>query len=122
MKKHFQITVGDKTYTALVEEVEESPAVPMQSVTASTPSVAPPPSSAQPKMHSPGEIASPLAGAILKINVKVGDTVEPGQALIVLEAMKMENIIHSSFSGTVKSISVSVGDAVEEGQALMMLS
>ena len=57
-------------------------------------------------------ILAPLPGKVIDIKVKVGDTVAPGQEVVVLEAMKMENSITSDFGGVVKQILVAVGDNV----------
>ena len=57
-------------------------------------------------------IAAPLPGKVIDIKVKVGDTVAPGQEVVVLEAMKMENSITADFGGVVKQILVAVGDNV----------
>ncbi len=53
-----------------------------------------------------GAVTSPMAGAIKSILVKEGDVVKQGQALVILEAMKMENQITAPVAGTVKSINV----------------
>ncbi len=65
------------------------------------------------------EVTAPLPGIIVALKVKVGDTVEEGQELAVLEAMKMENSIESPCSGTVLSVAVSPGDTVSEGTVLL---
>ena len=57
-------------------------------------------------------VLAPLPGKVIDIKVKVGDTVAPGQEVVVLEAMKMENSITSDFGGVVKQILVAVGDNV----------
>jgi biotin carboxyl carrier protein len=62
-----------------------------------------------------GELLTQMPGKIVKIDTKVGDVVEPGQTLIILEAMKMENEIKCGVSGTVKAIHVNEGDALEQG-------
>jgi len=53
-----------------------------------------------------------MQGTIVKVMIAVGDTVETGQALLVLEAMKMENHINAEKSGTVKELRVATGDTV----------
>ncbi|MBD5283880.1 MAG: acetyl-CoA carboxylase biotin carboxyl carrier protein subunit [Bacteroides sp.] len=70
---------------------------------------------------SAGAVKSPLPGTIMSISVKVGDTVSAGATVCVLEAMKMENDVHSDKSGTVKSILVNPGDTVLEGTDLMII-
>ncbi|MBQ5913687.1 MAG: carboxylase [Alistipes sp.] len=64
-------------------------------------------------------IEAPLPGRVIEILVKVGDEVKVGQAVVVLEAMKMENSITSNYHGTVKQILVSSGDAVAANAALV---
>lgn len=66
-------------------------------------------------------VKSPLPGVILEVNVKVGDTVKAGQQVMVLEAMKMENSIESTFDGVVKSIDKGKGDSVLEGEVLITI-
>jgi biotin carboxyl carrier protein len=65
------------------------------------------------------DIGAPMPGLILDVVVKEGDEVVKGDKLLVLEAMKMENIIKSPGSGKVKSIVVSKGDSVDSGQKLI---
>jgi len=65
------------------------------------------------------EIRAQMPGKIVKLLVAQGETVTGGQALVVIEAMKMENEIRSPIDGTVSAIAVSEGDAVETGAALV---
>lgn len=65
------------------------------------------------------DIKAPMPGTILSIAVKAGDTVEKGTPLLILEAMKMENVIKSPGDGTVRSISVTQGDNVEKNELLI---
>ena len=62
-----------------------------------------------------------MAGAILTVLVKPGDSVKQGQPLVVLEAMKMENQITAPVAGTVKSVDVKEGESVGEGHVLVVL-
>tara|TARA_R110002072_G_scaffold90320_3_gene202034 strand:- start:1545 stop:2033 length:489 start_codon:yes stop_codon:yes gene_type:complete len=64
-------------------------------------------------------IKAPMPGLILEINVKVGQEVKEDEPLLILEAMKMENIIISPRDGIIKSISVNKTDAVEKNQLLI---
>lgn len=64
-------------------------------------------------------IKAPMPGLIVKINVAVGDVVKPGDALLVLEAMKMENVIKASGEAIVSQVKVSKGNSVEKGQLLI---
>lgn len=66
-------------------------------------------------------IKAPLPGTITAINVKVGDEVKAGDALLVLEAMKMANNIEAEKDGTVKAICVRVGQSVMEDDPLVVV-
>jgi acetyl-CoA/propionyl-CoA carboxylase biotin carboxyl carrier protein len=68
-----------------------------------------------------GTVSAPMQGTIVKVLVEPGATVEAGQAILVLEAMKMENHINAETSGTVKEIRVAAGDAVGTGDVLAII-
>tara|TARA_B100000902_G_scaffold18251_1_gene21864 strand:+ start:1289 stop:3025 length:1737 start_codon:yes stop_codon:yes gene_type:complete len=68
-----------------------------------------------------GRISVPMQGTIVKIQTSIGDIVESGDILVVLEAMKMENNITSDVNGTVVEISVSEGDAVGAGDVIIVI-
>ncbi|WP_421918681.1 biotin/lipoyl-containing protein [Marinifilum sp.] len=88
----------------------------------------------KPVVNKPGEgkiqkggagaitIKAPLPGSIIKINVAVGDTINPGDTLLVMEAMKMENNVMAEKGGTVKAIKVGVGDSVLQDDVLIEIS
>ncbi len=65
------------------------------------------------------ELKAPMPGLILDLHVKPGDEVKKGDNLLVLEAMKMENVIKSPADVVVKSIEAKVGDAVEKNQTII---
>lgn len=64
-------------------------------------------------------IKAPMPGLVLRINVAVGDTIKKGDALLVLEAMKMENVIKAAGDGVVKKINAVEKTAVEKGSILI---
>lgn len=68
-----------------------------------------------------GSIKAPLPGVVLDIKVNVGDTVNAGDTVVILEAMKMENNIHADKGGVVKSVCVNKGDSVLEGADLLII-
>jgi len=68
-----------------------------------------------------GSLVAPMPGSILRVLVADGDTVAPGQALVVLEAMKMEHQVVAPSAGTVSRLLVATGDQVATGQALLVL-
>ena len=82
---------------------------------------APPPE--EPVSAGPGNpVPAPLAGNIIKVNVKAGDTVTSGQVIVLLEAMKMETEVRASRDGQVVSVEVKPGDTVVVGNPLIMLA
>jgi acetyl-CoA/propionyl-CoA carboxylase biotin carboxyl carrier protein len=68
-----------------------------------------------------GSIEAPMQGTIVKVLVEVGQDVEAGAGIVVLEAMKMENQINADSAGTVKEIKVSAGDTVGSGDVLAVI-
>ena len=62
-----------------------------------------------------------ITGTVWKIEVKVGDTVDEGQTVVILESMKMEMPVEAPAKGKVASIAVSEGQAVDEGATLVVL-
>lgn len=69
----------------------------------------------------PDKVLSPMPGRITKINTQVGETVVVGQALIMMEAMKMEYTLKAERAGEVSAINVQIGDQVTLGQLLIKL-
>lgn len=74
-----------------------------------------------PGSASDGALTAPMQGLILKVMVAAGDSVKLGQAVAVLEAMKMQNDVTSTKSGTVKEVYVAEGSVVTPGQVLMVI-
>lgn len=64
-------------------------------------------------------IKAPMPGLIIELKIKPGDEVKQGDPLLILEAMKMENIIKSPGDGVVKSVKIKKGDSVEKNQVLI---
>lgn len=64
-------------------------------------------------------LKAPMPGLVINIAVEVGQTVQKGDTLLILEAMKMENVIKSPTDGVIKSIAVNKGNAVEKNQVLL---
>jgi biotin carboxyl carrier protein len=126
--EHLRITVAGKAYDVIVEKIDggesNSPAPVVRSaapVAASRPAAAAAPAPAPASPNGPasaGDVTSPLAGIVQAIEVQVGATVNAGDLVITLEAMKMYTPINASASGTIKALYVKVGDAVDEGQVL----
>lgn len=92
--------------------------------TTTTASVQPSPAAAQPAAPAGAgsAIKAPLPGTVTTICVKVGDKVNEGDTVVVLEAMKMQNNIAADCAGTVTSIVVNQGDSVMEGATLLTIA
>jgi acetyl/propionyl-CoA carboxylase alpha subunit len=67
----------------------------------------------------PAPVIAPMPGLVVRVNAEVGDLVQAGQGLIVMEAMKMENELRAQATGRVKSVLVAPGAAVEKGTLLI---
>jgi len=92
-------------------------------VTQATPAAAPAAAPAAPAPTGAGtEVPASVNGNMWKILVKVGDKVEKGQIVAILEAMKMEIDIEAPVAGTITNITVAPNDAVEEGQTIAIIS
>jgi pyruvate carboxylase subunit B len=70
----------------------------------------------------PAPLVAPMPGLVVRVNVRPGDSVLPGQPLVVMEAMKMENELRATAAGTVKAIPIQPGAAVEKGTVLVELT
>ena len=68
-----------------------------------------------------GQVSVPMQGTIVKVLVEVGQAVEAGQSVVVLEAMKMENQIEADKTGTVKAVNVKPGDTVGAGDVVVVI-
>ena len=79
------------------------------------------PKSSTPAPSSPGGLHAPMPGLIVAVKVQVGDQVTLGQAVVVMEAMKMENNIGANCSGTVTEILVKAGQEVQNGSLLIKI-
>ena len=112
--KRYNITVNGKAYDVAVEEVGGSAAAaPVAAAPAPAPAAAP--------VADGTKVTAPMPGTILDIKVAVGDTVKSGQAICVLEAMKMENDVNAPCDGKVLSVNTTKGSAVETGAVLAVI-
>lgn len=93
-----------------------APASPRPSAAPPSPRSAPAPA---PSGGSTGSVSSPIAGTVVEVKCKVGDTVTKDQPLLVIDAMKMNTSIASPLAGKVAKINVAAGDTVRENQPLV---
>ncbi len=123
-----RIVVNDQEYTVELVQLgrKKIAAADIQQGAAGTaprPSTAPMPTAPKSPQAGTGEgVTTPLPGLILQVMVKEGDTVQSGQNVILMEAMKMENHIQAPYTGTVKRVFVKNGDDVAEGDTLLEIS
>ena len=118
--KNYIITVNGKTYDVSVEEkgASQAPAVSQSTPVPAASAPAPSPAGGKGRI----KVTAPMSGKILGVKAAVGQAVQPGDVMVILEAMKMENEIVAPEAGTVASIDVKVGDAVESAQTLATLN
>ena len=119
--KHPALAATKKAAAAPQSSPEADTNVRQQSVEAPAPSVAATGAPAAAPVAGGNAVKAPLPGTINAINVKVGDKVNVGDIVIVLEAMKMQNNIEAEQAGTVTSITVNVGDSVMEGAVMLTI-
>lgn len=124
--RKFIINVNGNSYEVEVEEVGGAPsaapapkAAPRAAAPAAAPKAAPAPAAAPPAGAT--NVTAPMPGNIVSVKVNVGDTVEAGAVLCVLEAMKMENEIMAPKAGKVVAVSASTGSTVNTGDVLVSL-
>lgn len=133
--KKFRVMVNGEVYEVEVEEIGGSAGSSGQAPV----SVPPPMPALAPLVSEPaarlvdarndvsplgdaGTVTSPMPGVINDIKVKPGDQIKSGDVLLVLEAMKMENLIKADIAGTVKEVRVAKGQAVNRGDPLVIIN
>ncbi len=135
MLRKFRIEINNKEYIVKMEEIgapqvsyQAAPAPAVQAAPApiaAAPVAAPAPTQPAPTPVASGEgntMKSPMPGNILDVFVKVGDVIEEGQTLLILEAMKMENEIVAPKAGTVAAVHVTKGTAANVGAELVTIA
>ena len=128
MKKKYRIVVEGKAYEVEVEEIAtETTTTITRPVTPSRPKrtqISPQPTPtitpASDSTQSGGTVKAPIPGTVLRINFKVGDSINQGDIILILEAMKMENEINAPQSGIIKQI-VSLNTTVDFGAVLCII-
>ena len=125
LQEQVQVEVDGIPFTAKVKDLSagpepgtraEAPVTP--SVSHETPAAIPTPG-AQASPTAGNAVTAPLPGVIKSVAVRPGQQVSPGDVLLVIEAMKMDNIIRASRDGTVETIHVNTGSQVAYGERLL---
>jgi biotin carboxyl carrier protein len=117
----YQVKIGDVSFKAEVKTQHPlQPLVTPQTTAAlSYPTLAA--TSPANKVIIEGAVTAPMAGKIVSVKIRKGDTVKAGAVLCILEAMKMENEITSNKDGVVKEILISEGAGVNKGEAMFVI-
>lgn len=123
--KNYTITVNGNVYDVVVEE-GASTGAPTAAKAPAAPKAAPKAAPAAAPKAAGGagsvKIEAGAAGKVFKLEKKVGDAVKKGDAVVIIEAMKMEIPVVAPQDGTVASVDVAVGDAVEAGAVLATMN
>ncbi len=132
MRNKYRVVVDGTAYTVEVESLGAGAAMPAPvAAPAAAPApaapAAPAPAPAAPAAPAPvaegaNTVTAPMPGKILSLKVNVGDTVNNGDLVLLLEAMKMENEVFATASGKVTEIRVKGGDSVNTGDVLMVIA
>ncbi len=128
MSNKYRVVVDGTAYTVEVESLGAGAV----SAPVAAPAAAPAPAAPTPAPEAPAApaavaegastVTAPMPGKILSLKVNVGDTVNSGDLVLLLEAMKMENEVFASASGKVTEIRVKGGDSVNTGDVLMVIA
>ena len=114
------VRIGRKTVTAdTVRAITTAAPAAAAPPPAPAPAAAPAAPRPAPSAKGEGAVTAPMPGLVVSIKVQPGATVQAGQVLLVMEAMKMENAITASYNGTVTKIYVRDGDSISEGDLLV---
>lgn len=115
--KNYTITVNGNVYDVVVEEGASTGAAP-KAASKAAPKAAPKAAAGAGSV----KVEAGAAGKVFKIEANVGQAVKKGDAVVIIEAMKMEIPVVAPQDGTVASIDVAVGDAIEAGAVLATLN
>jgi biotin carboxyl carrier protein len=134
MERKFRVTIGNKTVVVTVEEIttaetamgkkiQTQPRVIKKPTETSTSAIPQAPTQTLTQVAlGLGVVRAPMPGVVLSILCKVGNRVEIGETLLMLEAMKMENAVYAPKSGVIKEIAVSENQNVKYGDVLLEIS
>jgi len=128
MQRVFRINVNGTDYDVAVQELTDATSQIMPKYSATAPvavNAAPAASSPAPAARAPagsGDQCAQMSGVVASILVKQGQSVNEGDRIMELEAMKMKVPVIASRTGSVSRILVNIGDGVEKGQALLTLA
>ncbi len=117
---NYTIIVNGRSYDVTVQKKKTSADASVSPGKATTPVTA----AVQPTLQAGAEgemILAPMPGKIIEIQVRLGERVKKGQAVLIMEAMKMHNPILAANDGTISKLFVKVNDSVQSGQPLVVI-
>ncbi len=106
--KRYQIQIDGRTYLVQISDAVDQQILKMNLKSK--------------KSNQLKEVRAPMPGLVRQVNVQVGDQVDSGDSLFILEAMKMENLLKSPVNGIVSDLFVKSGESVEKNQILLSFS
>ena len=133
MSNKYRVTVDGTAYTVEVESLGAGSALPAAPAPVAAAPVAAAPATPAPAPEAPAAapapvaegantVTAPMPGKILNVKVNVGDSVNNGDLVLLLEAMKMENEVFATASGKVSEVRVKSGDSVNTGDVLLVIA
>lgn len=131
MSNKYRVVVDGTAYTVEVESLGAGAAMPAPvaapvaaapAVTPAAPAAAETPAAPAAVAEGASTVTAPMPGKILNVKVNVGDSVNNGDLVLLLEAMKMENEVFATASGKVTEVRVKSGDSVNTGDVLLVIA
>ncbi len=124
--EYFKVAVDEAGGTPVVQNITRPAAAPAATPVATAPAQKPAPKPAEkaaPKVVAGAAgVTAPMPGVIINVLVKEGDSVSEGDAVVILEAMKVENTLTAPAGGKVLAINCKIGDSVKKGTVLVQIS
>lgn len=117
----YNVKVNGRDYQVEVGPAGSAPLSTAPAVQAATPPAPSPQAAPASSVPAKEVVTSPLPGSVFSMKVKVGDSVNTGDTLVVLESMKMESEVKSHVSGVIQSIAVNEGDKINTGDELLII-
>jgi len=116
--RNFLVNVNGTQYEVAVEEIDGKTAPAAKPAAAAAPAAPAPAAKPAAASANGTKVTCPMPGTILEVKVKDGDVVKAGQAIFVLEAMKMETDVPAPVAGTIRGVGVQKGASVDTGALL----
>lgn len=120
--KNLRITVNGTAYDVQVEELDGGSSAPVVSAPVKAAPAAPVKKAAPAGAAGSTVVSAPMPGTVVRVEVKVGQSVKSGDDLVFIEAMKMETPVKAPKDGVIATIDVAKGESVDSGKTLVTLN